>query len=146
RAGGLRFAGEAARGVGARFGEHLDGDVAMQPRVARAIDLAHPAGAHRARDHERTESFRQRRHQLRTSPTLAFKRSHGVRRGVNPSISQTSELTCTMDVRNAVGETRANPRTGLVAIGSGTNAAVTTCSTRDRMSSDVSVRCVKSSL
>ena len=28
-----------------RLGQHLDRDVAVQPRVARAIDLAHPAGA-----------------------------------------------------------------------------------------------------
>ena len=48
RGDGLRFALEAgaALGVaGGAGGQHLDGDVAAQARVAGAVDLAHPAGA-----------------------------------------------------------------------------------------------------
>ena len=36
--------------------QHLDGDVAIQPSVARAIDFAHPAGAERRDDFIRAES------------------------------------------------------------------------------------------
>ena len=46
--GGLRFLDEAAAAIRVRQavgGEHLDGDLAVQPRVAGAIDLAHAAGA-----------------------------------------------------------------------------------------------------
>ena len=45
----------AARVVGEIAGEHLDRDVAIEPRVARAIDLAHAAGAERPEDLERAE-------------------------------------------------------------------------------------------
>ena len=44
----LGFAFEARqplRVCGEEFGEDLDGDVAIEPRVARAIDLAHTTGA-----------------------------------------------------------------------------------------------------
>ena len=47
------FALEAREGLRVRgepLGEHLDRDVALQPGVARAIHLAHPAGADRG-DH-----------------------------------------------------------------------------------------------
>ena len=46
----LRFAGEASQPLGVRreqFGQDLDRDAAIELRVARAIDLAHPAGAER---------------------------------------------------------------------------------------------------
>ena len=33
-----------------QLGQHLDGDVAVQPRVARAVDLAHAARADRRQD------------------------------------------------------------------------------------------------
>ena len=54
RAGGARLLLEApqrgrGRAANARR-QHLDGDVAAEPRVARAIDLAHPAGAEQADD------------------------------------------------------------------------------------------------
>ena len=44
--GGARLAVEPMDEVGRRQRgvDHLDGDVAAQPRVARAIDLAHAAG------------------------------------------------------------------------------------------------------
>ena len=35
---------------GERRGQHLDRDLAAEPRVARAVDLAHPAGAERRDD------------------------------------------------------------------------------------------------
>ena len=53
RAGGARLLLEAAQAVGVgreRRGQHLDGDVAAEARVARAIDLAHAAGADRSDD------------------------------------------------------------------------------------------------
>ena len=49
----LRFALEAREPIGVgreRVGQDLDRDVAIQLRVARAIDLAHPAGAERRQD------------------------------------------------------------------------------------------------
>ncbi len=52
------FALEARQPVAVR-GEprrqHLDGDIAAQLRVARAIDLAHPAGAQQRRDRVRAD-------------------------------------------------------------------------------------------
>ena len=36
--------------------QHLDGDVAPEPRVARAVDLAHPARPERRRDLVRPEA------------------------------------------------------------------------------------------
>ncbi len=48
RAGGARLVLEAAQALrvgGEHLGQHLDGDVAVQPPVARAIHLAHPAGS-----------------------------------------------------------------------------------------------------
>jgi hypothetical protein len=36
--------------VGKMRGLHLDGDDAVQPRVSRAVHLAHPASANRASD------------------------------------------------------------------------------------------------
>ena len=39
-------------------GQNLDGDVAAEPRVARAIDLAHPAGAERRDDLVRARGAR----------------------------------------------------------------------------------------
>ncbi len=44
----LRFAFEAGHVllvVGERRGQHFDRDVAIQLRIARAVDLAHPARA-----------------------------------------------------------------------------------------------------
>src|SRR5262249_44734229 len=38
------------------FGQHLDGDVTTQPRVRRAINLAHPARAEQRDDLVRTDS------------------------------------------------------------------------------------------
>ena len=57
-----RFAIEALAELrigGERGGQHLDGDRAVEPRVARAIDLAHPAGAEGRQDLVRAE-FRSR--------------------------------------------------------------------------------------
>ena len=48
RASACAFGGEP-------LGEHLDRDVALQPGVARAIHLAHPAGADRGDHFVRTE-------------------------------------------------------------------------------------------
>ena len=41
---------------GERLGQDLDRDVAIQLRVARAIDLAHAAGAERGQDLVRAEA------------------------------------------------------------------------------------------
>ncbi len=49
-AGFLLEAGEPFVGVGERSGKDLDGDVATEPLVAGAIDLAHAAGAELAED------------------------------------------------------------------------------------------------
>jgi len=49
----LRFAREAHHAVGIgreRVGEDLDRDLAIEPRVTRAIHLAHPSRAERAHD------------------------------------------------------------------------------------------------
>ena len=51
RGRGARFLLEAAQtvGVGGKGrGQHFDGDIASEPRIARAIHLAHPAGSERA--------------------------------------------------------------------------------------------------
>ena len=59
RSDGLRFALEAGaplRVVRERRRQDLDGDVAAQPRVFRAIHLAHAAGADRGDDFIRTEA------------------------------------------------------------------------------------------
>ena len=56
--GGLRFLDEPAAAVSIRQaigGQHLDGHLATQPRVAGAIDLAHAAGAERRDDFVRAE-------------------------------------------------------------------------------------------
>jgi hypothetical protein len=53
RAGGAGLLLEAAQPLGVRgqrCGQDLDRDVARQPRVPRAVDLAHPARAQRGRD------------------------------------------------------------------------------------------------
>ena len=43
--------------------QHLDGDVAIEPRVARAVDLAHSAGAQRSQDRVWAEACtRRQRH------------------------------------------------------------------------------------
>ena len=56
--GGLRLLLEAAHPVGVR-GERrrqdLDRDLALEPLVARAVDLAHPSGADRREDLVGTE-------------------------------------------------------------------------------------------
>jgi hypothetical protein len=55
---GSRFLLEALQAIGIgreRRREHLDGDVGSQPRIARAIHLAHAAGADGADDFVRTE-------------------------------------------------------------------------------------------
>ena len=55
----LRFALEAREPLGIgdeRVGQDLDGDVPLQPRVARAIDFAHAAGAEGDDDLIRAES------------------------------------------------------------------------------------------
>ncbi len=49
-------ANEAVRISGEELGEDLDGDVAIEPGVARAIDLAHAAGAERSNDGVRPEA------------------------------------------------------------------------------------------
>ena len=52
RAGGPRLLLEAAQALGVggeRGGQHLDRDVAAEPRVAGAVDLAHAARAERRR-------------------------------------------------------------------------------------------------
>ncbi len=36
--------------------EHLDRDLALKPRVARPVDLPHPAGAERAQDFVRSQT------------------------------------------------------------------------------------------
>ena len=58
RGGGLRFLDEPAAAVlvgDAIGGQHLDRHLAAQPRIARAIDLAHAPGANQSR------GFRRRR-------------------------------------------------------------------------------------
>ena len=47
---------EPLRIGGERLGQDLDRDVAIQLRVARAIDLAHAAGAERRQDLVRAEA------------------------------------------------------------------------------------------
>ena len=49
----LRFAGEAPEPIrigGEGFRQDLQRDVAIEPRVARAVDLAHSTGAKRSKD------------------------------------------------------------------------------------------------
>jgi hypothetical protein len=47
---------QAIRIGGEQLGQNLQGDVAIQLRIARAIDLAHPAGTQRSLDFVRTEA------------------------------------------------------------------------------------------
>ncbi len=59
RRGGAGLLLEAPQPVGIggeRRRQHLDRDVAPEPRVAGAVDLAHAASAERADDFIRTES------------------------------------------------------------------------------------------
>ena len=59
RGGGARFLLEALQALGVgreRRGQDLDGDVAPEPRIARAIDLAHPARADGGEDFIRAET------------------------------------------------------------------------------------------
>jgi hypothetical protein len=54
---GLALEALAPIGIGCQIGrQDLDGDVAVQPRVARAIDLAHAAGTERGEDFVRAET------------------------------------------------------------------------------------------
>ena len=53
RRGSPRFLLEALQAFrigGERGRQHFDGHVAAEPRVARAVDLAHPAGANERED------------------------------------------------------------------------------------------------
>ena len=53
----LTLAARAPRGVVHHAGrQHLDRDVAVQPRIVRPVDLAHPAGAEQAHDFVGTKS------------------------------------------------------------------------------------------
>src|ERR1700730_7632694 len=65
-----------------------------------------------------------------------------------PSSSQISERTCPMAVRKVVGDTRVNPRTGWPDSDTGMDmiSGPMTCSVPVRTSTDVNVRCLKSSL
>ena len=55
----LRFGREPAKALGIggnRRVQDLDGDIAVEPRIAGAVDLAHPAGADEPDDLVRTET------------------------------------------------------------------------------------------
>src|SRR5437667_11834414 len=55
----LRFTREPGQAIGIageRLGQDFHGDVAIERRIARAIDLAHTAGADRGEDFVRTEA------------------------------------------------------------------------------------------
>jgi len=59
RRGGPRFLLEAQRRSASRVtsaGQHLEGDIALQPEIARAVDHAHPAGTEHGEDLVRTEA------------------------------------------------------------------------------------------
>src|SRR5579864_4416034 len=68
RLGFAREALEAIRIRGEEIRQDLDGDIAVERRVLRAVDLAHPAGAELGNDFVRTD--------VRTWRTPAI-RSHG---------------------------------------------------------------------
>ena len=51
-----------------------------------------------------------------------------------------------IDARNVVGDTRVNPLTGCADTGNGMKSGPSTRSAPERMSTDVNVRCVESSL
>ena len=56
---GARFLLEAAQtvGIGGKAArQHFDGDIAPQPRIARAIHFAHPAGSDEGDDFVRAET------------------------------------------------------------------------------------------
>ena len=73
---GSRFAIEAFTRRAIRsesFRQHLDGDFAIEPRVTRAIHLAHTAGAEERHDFVRPEaSAWTQRHVLCVSTRLAY--------------------------------------------------------------------------
>ena len=74
RRDGLRLAREAgesrARSPASLLGQDLDRDLAAQPRVARPVDLAHPARAERGEDLVRPEPCSGgERHELDLSPS-----------------------------------------------------------------------------
>lgn len=58
RRGGTRFTNETLARERIRLfrGQHFDGEVAFQPRIASAIDYAHPADADLTDDFVRTEA------------------------------------------------------------------------------------------
>jgi hypothetical protein len=49
---------------GERVGQHFDRNGAIETRVARLVDLAHPAGAERPQDLVRSESGAWRQHRV----------------------------------------------------------------------------------
>jgi hypothetical protein len=75
----LRLAREPGEAFGVereRLGENLDGDLAIEPGVGRAIDLAHAAGAERGLDLVGAEASAGRHGHRRTS-LLRGKRATG---------------------------------------------------------------------
>ena len=67
----LRFALEARPALSVRrelLGQKLDRDVALEPRVAGAINLAHPADADEREDLVRTEARSEGFHHLIPTP------------------------------------------------------------------------------
>ena len=56
RAGFLLEAPEPVRISGQRSGQHFQGDVAIESRVARLIDFAHPSGAQRGENLVRADA------------------------------------------------------------------------------------------
>ena len=77
-----RLALEAREPIGVALGlggEHLDGDLAAEARVAGAIDLAHPAAANRADDFVGSETCAD---------------GYGVERAQSPAISWLGSARC----------------------------------------------------
>ena len=71
-------------------GQHLDGDVATEPRVARAIDLAHPARAERRGHDVRAHLTAGRRYAMAAA---IIGRHIVIRRTVSPASSTLSSRT-----------------------------------------------------
>src|SRR5207244_4509099 len=73
RRGGSGFLLEALAAVGVRgelAGQHLDGDLAAQPRIPCAVDLSHASGAQRREDLEGPKPGTRRQRHVKNSDRI----------------------------------------------------------------------------
>ena len=100
-------------GQGLRVGEHglrehLDGDVALEPRVPRAVDFPHPSGAERRDDLVRTETGAGRERHRRIIGFATWDRGLGpqppaVKKSLTLCMSSQTSFLCLGERRRKAG-------------------------------------------